>query len=197
MDLADAMSRVTALISYLGIVLLAVNLPLIAADGGVVPWFLVLLMIVAPTLMDLLQLALSRAREFDADLDAVRLTGETDGLASALAKLESWQERFWERVLFPGRRVPDPSLLLTRPPTEERIRRLMRLRDEVSSPPLSPPATRVVVPSCGNWMVRFDSALRDTARQIRQAGGLLSSPASEYPRRPCRGNIDNTEELNR
>lgn len=145
MNLADAMSRVTALMSYLGIVLLAVNLPLIAADGGVVPWVLVLLLIFAPTLMDLLQLALSRAREFDADLDAVRLTGETDGLASALAKLESWQGRFWESVLFPGRRVPDPSLLRTHPSTEERIRRLMRLRGEVSSPPLSRPAARVVV----------------------------------------------------
>jgi heat shock protein HtpX len=145
MNLADAMSRVTAVMSYLGIFLLAVNLPLNTADGGVVPWVLVLLLIAAPTLMDLLQLALSRAREFDADLDAVRLTGETEGLASALAKLESWQGRFWERVLFPGRRVPDPSLLRTHPPTEERIRRLMRLRGEVSSPPLSRPAARVVV----------------------------------------------------
>ncbi|MBI1370496.1 MAG: M48 family metalloprotease [Planctomycetes bacterium] len=145
MNLADAMSRVTALMSYLGIFLLAVNLPLIAADGGVVPWVLVLLLIVAPTLMDLLQLALSRAREFDADLDAVRLTGETEWLASALAELESWQGRFWESVLFPGRRVPDPSLLRTHPPTEERIRRLMGLRGEISSPPLLRPAARVVV----------------------------------------------------
>jgi heat shock protein HtpX len=34
-----------------------------------------------------LQLALSRAREFDAKLDAAGLTGDPEGLASALAKL--------------------------------------------------------------------------------------------------------------
>ena len=32
-------------------------------------------------------------------------------------------------MLLPGRRVPDPSLLRTHPPTGARIRRLMELRE--------------------------------------------------------------------
>src|SRR3546814_1829909 len=102
-------------------------------------------MIVAPTLMDLLQLALSRAREFDADLDAVRLTGETEGLALALAKLESWQGRFWERVLFPGRHFPNPPFFAPHRPPEDRILQILRLPNELSSPPLPPTAAALWV----------------------------------------------------
>jgi heat shock protein HtpX len=43
------------------------------------------------------------------------------GLASALAKLERRTGRFWEEMFLPGRRIPEPSLLRTHPPTEERI----------------------------------------------------------------------------
>lgn len=128
MNLADAMSRATTLMSYLGTFLLILNLPLIAAGMVMVPWPLVLVLMFAPTAMSLLQLALSRSREYEADLDAVALVGEPDGLASALAKLERRQGRLWEGVLLPGQRVPAPSLLRTHPPTEERIRRIMALR---------------------------------------------------------------------
>lgn len=129
MNMADAMSRVTALMSYVGLLLLALNLPLIALGLVAVPWLLVLVLLLAPSVMSLLQLALSRTREFDADLGAARLSGDPEGLASALAKLERRQGRLWEGVLLPGRRVPDPSLLRTHPPTYERIRRLMQLRE--------------------------------------------------------------------
>lgn len=129
MNMADAMSRVTALLSYVGLFLLALNLPLIALGLVAVPWLLVLVLLLAPSMTSLLQLALSRTREFDADLEAARLSGDPEGLASALAKLERRQGRLWEGVLLPGRRVPDPSLLRTHPPTYERIRRLMQLRE--------------------------------------------------------------------
>ena len=129
MNLADTMSRITTLFSYVGMFLLLVNLPLIAAGAVVVPWPLVLMLLFAPTLMSLLQLALSRSRELDADLDAARLAGDPEGLASALVKLERYQGRFWESVLLPGRHVPEPSLLRTHPPTEERVRRLLELRE--------------------------------------------------------------------
>ena len=127
MMLADAISRLTSLMSNLGLVLLILNLPLIMSGQATVPWSLVWLLILAPTATSLLQLALSRAREFDADLDAARLTGDPAGLASALAKLERRQGRFWEEVILPGRRMPDPSLLRTHPPSKERIRRLLEL----------------------------------------------------------------------
>jgi len=128
MTLADTMSRATGWLSYLGLLLLILNLPLLAAGSAVVPWLLVLMLVFAPTLMNLLQLGLSRAREFGADLSAAELTGDPVGLASALDKLERYQGRFWEEILLPGRRIPEPSLLRTHPPTEERIRRLLALK---------------------------------------------------------------------
>lgn len=134
MNLADTMSRATALLSYLGIFLLLLNLPLVVAGIVGVPWLLVLVLVSAPTLMSLMQLALSRSREFDADLDAAALTGDASGLMSALAKLEHFQGRFWERLVFPGRRIPDPSLLRTHPPTEERLRRLQHLQPSERRP---------------------------------------------------------------
>lgn len=129
MNLADAISRLTMVMSYVGMILLLVSLPLALIGLATVPWLLVLLLAFSPTIAALLQLALSRAREFDADLDAAGLTRDLAGLASALRKLELAQGGgLWERILLPGRRVPDPSLLRSHPPIEERIRRLHALQ---------------------------------------------------------------------
>lgn len=144
MGLADLVSRLTSLLSWLGQLLLFLNLPFLLQGEVVVPWLVVLLLVFAPTLTGLLQLALSRAREFDADLDAASLTGDPRGLASALAELERYQGRYWEEILFPGRRIPVPSLLRTHPPTEERIRRLLDLYGR-AEPALLPPE-RILVP---------------------------------------------------
>jgi heat shock protein HtpX len=88
----------------------------------------------APQLTVLLQMALSRSREFDADLDAAGLTGDPAGLASALAKLERHQRGVWERILLPGRGLPEPSLLRSHPPTGERIARLAELSGAAAEP---------------------------------------------------------------
>jgi heat shock protein HtpX len=128
MGIADLFTRLTNLLSLLGQFLLLLNLPLLVLSDYTINWFAILLLIFAPSLSALMQLALSRTREYDADLNAARLTGDPAGLASALAKIEQYQGRFFERVFLPGRRVPDPSLLRTHPPTEERIRRLMALQ---------------------------------------------------------------------
>lgn len=142
MGLADAMARATAMMSLAGQFLLLVNLPLVLLGAVTVPWVVPLLLIFAPTLMSLLQLALSRSREYEADLGAARLTGDPMGLASALQKLERRQGRFWEEVMLPGRRIPDPSLLRTHPPTEERVARLRELarerREREDMPPPEP-----------------------------------------------------------
>ena len=134
MGLADMISRLTRSMSLAGIILLFINLPLALTGAEALYWPLIFLLVFAPAVGTLLQRALSRTREFDADLDAARLTGDPAGLASALTKLERYQGRFWEDILLPGRRDPIPSVLRSHPATEERVRRLMALTP--NTPPL-------------------------------------------------------------
>lgn len=126
MGLADLFSRLTMSLSWFGQLLLWVNLPLLAMNGATVNWWAIALLIFAPQVSTLAQLALSRTREYDADLNAARLTGDPEGLARALAKMDQLESRL-RQLLWPGRRLPDPSLLRTHPPTEARIRRLRAL----------------------------------------------------------------------
>jgi heat shock protein HtpX len=121
--------------------LVLVNLPLVLMGGHALPWPPLILLLVAPSISTLFQLALSRTREFDADLDGAELTGDPAGLASALQKLERYQGGLLESVMLPGRKIPDPSLLRTHPKTEERVRRLLSLSKELSGSvraPLAP-----------------------------------------------------------
>ena len=138
MNLADLAGRMTRMMTLLGFALVIVSLPLWLSGAAGPPWLLILLLLFAPQLTMLLQLALSRAREFDADLDAAGLTGDPGGLASALAKLERYGRGVWERILMPGRQLPEPSLLRSHPPTEERIARLAAL---TGMPPEAEPAS--------------------------------------------------------
>ena len=131
MGLADLFSRATSLLSLLGQFLLLLNLPLILFSQVMISWWAILLLIFAPNLSALAQLALSRTREFDADLNAARLTGDPVALARALVRIERVQGGWLERVFLPGRRIPEPSFLRTHPETEERIKRLMALKPEL------------------------------------------------------------------
>lgn len=127
MGLADVVSRLTHMLSMTGMMLAILSLPLILFGAAFISFWALVLLIAAPTLSALLQMGLSRIREFDADLEAVQLTGDPDGLASALGKIEQQQQSLWQRLLFPGYRTSEPSLLRTHPDTRERIRRLMEL----------------------------------------------------------------------
>ena len=129
MGLADAISRFTASLSYVAVLLALFNGFGLLTGEEYVSWWAVLVLYVAPTVSSLLQLALSRAREYDADLEGAWLTGDPIGLASALRRLERYTGRFWEDLMFPvpGRRIPQPSLLRSHPTTEERVARLMQL----------------------------------------------------------------------
>jgi heat shock protein HtpX len=84
-----------------------------------------LVLAVAPLGVGLLQLALSRTREGEADLEAAELTGDPHGLASALVKMRR-QEQMLRRGRFPAS-VRVPSLLRDHPATEERIRALLAM----------------------------------------------------------------------
>lgn len=95
------------------------------------------LLIVAPVAATLLQLGISRAREFDADASAAQLTGDPEGLASALSRLESGNRMIpldhspATAHLFivnplSGRGVL--GLFATHPPIEARVERLLSMR---------------------------------------------------------------------
>lgn len=127
MALADLLDRVTRILSLTGQVLLLINLPLVLFTSYALDWFAIAVLLLAPTITGLGQLALSRSREFNADTTAAQLLGDPAPLVAALAKIERQQGRLFEQLLGPGQRLPDPSLLRTHPPTGERIRRLRAL----------------------------------------------------------------------
>lgn len=129
MAIADMFSRVTSSLSFAGQILLFINLPLILLGAVSFNWLVILLLVFAPIVSTLAQLGLSRIREYDADLNAVRLTGDPDGLSNALIKIDNIQGNWIERILLPGRGLPEPSLLRTHPPTAERVRRLQDLKN--------------------------------------------------------------------
>lgn len=137
MALADALSRAMQFLSWIALVLVLLYLPHYLAGNGRIPWTGLLLLYLAPTIATLLQLALSRTREFAADQSAVALTGDPAGLASALTAIERYEGRFWEDLIFPStRRVPNPSILRTHPATHERIERLRALAPPPARQPI-------------------------------------------------------------
>ena len=127
MALADFMTKVTRTLALLAMVLVLLNLPAIAEGEVLVPWPPILLLALAPMVSLLLQLGLSRAREYDADAGAAMMTGDPEGVATALQKMDSQQQRYWETLLGRQGAVDQPSILRTHPRTSERVQRLAEL----------------------------------------------------------------------
>jgi len=127
MNLADSVTRLVNIMALIGKILLLIHLPLFLFRGYQIPWLMITILVLAPHISALLQLALSRTREFDADLEAVKLTGDPGGLASGLQKFERLSDSWFDRLFLKGSPVPELSWLRTHPATEERIRRLLEL----------------------------------------------------------------------
>jgi len=119
-------------------------------------WQVAGLMMVVPA-MSLLHLALSRSREFAADLAATRLTGDPLGLIAALERIEA--------VEVPPRKGPLARLtaLLRSHPTPGR--RIASLADRFY--PAPPGRTSL------GWPVRYDAG---AATRRRRSGGLTMPP---------------------
>ncbi len=88
-----------------------------------------LIAIIAPFLVKLIQLAVSRKREFLADASAAEITRNPDGLADALEAIKNYNGRKLKiskgiQHLFISNPFGKSSLFSTHPPIEERIRRL-------------------------------------------------------------------------
>ena len=96
---------------------------------------LLAMMILAPIAATLLQLALSRSREYEADRSGAELLGTGEPLARALEKIDAYARQIPMNVdpahatayivnPLTGRQVNFANLFQTHPPTEERIARL-------------------------------------------------------------------------
>jgi len=129
MMIADLLSRLTSSLSTSGWLLLAIFLPVWLLSDITLPWLTMTLLLLAPLASTLLQMALSRTREFDADLGAVGLTGDPATLATALVKIEQIGETWWS-LLLPARHSDNPAWTRTHPSTQERVRRLRALAAE-------------------------------------------------------------------
>lgn len=97
---------------------------MVFGGASVEPWGL-LGFAFAPLAATLLEVALWRTREYAADAEAAALTGDPEGLARALLRIETLHAGPWSRLLRGARRVMLPGLLRTHPRTQDRIRRLL------------------------------------------------------------------------
>ena len=104
-------------------------------DDNPNPFALLIMAMLAPVAAMVLQMALSRSREYEADRTGARLIGDGEPLARALAKLEHGARTIpmsvdpvqaSKYIVNPltGRRVQFANLFTTHPPMEDRIRRL-------------------------------------------------------------------------
>jgi heat shock protein HtpX len=137
MLVASVISSLTTMMALTGSILILIYIPLYILTDEVVPWALLLIMMLAPTASALMQMALSRTREFSADLDAVRLTDDPLSLASALVKIESQQRSWIERIFMSGQYIRIPLLFRSHPLVSDRVNRLKDLGAEMHHRKLS------------------------------------------------------------
>ena len=127
------------------------------SSGGLGLIGALLSVILAPIAASLIQMAISRTREYDADEDGSLLTGDPEALASALNKISYGAQTAPMRktagtqsvsammIANPFSAVGFSRLFSTHPPTDERIARLMQMANEMNGTPIAPPtySTRV------------------------------------------------------
>ncbi len=110
-------------------------------EDGPSPIVAILLAILAPLAATVLQMALSRSREFEADRVGADLLGDPEPLARALQRIDAMAARTPLDVSpaqasayivnpLTGRQVNFARLFLTHPPVEERIERLRAMRQD-------------------------------------------------------------------
>jgi heat shock protein HtpX len=112
-------------------------------DEGQNPFVLLALAIVMPLVAMVIQLAISRQNEFQADRTAANISGQPLSLASALQRLDSYAHRIPMAVNpaaahlaivnpLAGNRMAFAKLFSTHPPTEERVAALRALAGEAT-----------------------------------------------------------------
>lgn len=108
-------------------------------DRNVHPAVAILIMILAPIAAMLIQMAISRAREFEADKGGAEISGDPQALASALEKIHNYAhqiplgtaeqhpETAQMMIINPLSADGIQSLFSTHPPMEERVARLLAM----------------------------------------------------------------------
>jgi heat shock protein HtpX len=109
--------------------------------NGENPFAALLMIIVAPIAALLIQMAISRSREYEADASGARLSGKPLALASALRKIEAYaqQRPLGVNPSFAHLYIVNPlraqglvNLFRSHPPTEERIARLQAMAAHIT-----------------------------------------------------------------
>lgn len=108
------------------------------------PIMMIVMALLLPLAASIIQMTVSRSREFMADEGAARMTGNAEGLQSALSKLENYARRGHEIHNateqtahmfivnpFAGIKSSFGGLFRTHPTTEDRIARLEELKSEL------------------------------------------------------------------
>ncbi len=109
------------------------------------PMIMILLAILLPVAASVIQMTISRSREYKADAGAAAMTGRPEWLQNALMKLENYNQRgFVEGATpenahmfivspFSGKQVSFSELFRTHPTTQQRIERLEGLKQTRSA----------------------------------------------------------------
>lgn len=125
---AEVLRQATLLFTRAGWLLVLFALPVLLFSGGLSGGAL-LVLLASPVVSWMLQLALLRTREFAADDTAAHLTGDPEGLARALQRIEYVQQSLLQ-IFLPVQRQSEGSLFRTHPSTAERVERLRLLARE-------------------------------------------------------------------
>jgi heat shock protein HtpX len=161
---------VTHLVSYLTrgtaqFILLASGVLLMASGSALLaPWQVVLFVLAIPAAASL-HAALAREREFAADHNAVRLTGDRIGLVAALERIENWEQ------------PESPPLLRSHPLPGQRIARLESRRSALAGP-AADPFYGCAGPLGGRIATLEITTLESagTGSRLRRSGGLTMPP---------------------
>jgi len=113
-------------------------------ERGVHPIVAILIMILAPIAAMLIQMAISRSREFEADRGGAQISGDPQALASALQKIHNYAhqipmdtaqqhpETAQMMIINPLSAEGVQGLFSTHPATEERVARLMEMAQGIA-----------------------------------------------------------------
>ena len=135
MIFADVTGRLIKIFSIMGQALILLSLPFVFMGNAQINWLPFIIVIVSPLGSDLIQLAMSRVREYEADRGSAMLLGDAKPLISALNKISYYEHNFLRSIITPIDKIPEPSLLRTHPQTEERISRLIDIDKTIEHEP--------------------------------------------------------------